>query len=245
MQNFTTRTIRDIAVELPQTTRVFESFKIDYCCGGRKMFLDACRNAGADPERVLEGLSKVLSAGDETNAATLLSAPLTGLIDHILDKHHVFTHYELQNLPPLMEKVARVHGENHAELLELRDLFTKLTDDLSMHLYKEEHVLFPYIKDLDSAVANKTTVRFPPFGTVRHPVQMMMAEHDIAGDILKEMRRVSNDYAIPEGACPSYAGLYNRFEALERDLHQHIHLENNVLFPRAAELEGAAFASAA
>lgn len=244
MQNFTTRTIRDIAVELPQTTRVFESFKIDYCCGGRKMFFDACRNANADPEKVIEGLNHVLDAPATPDQVRLASEPLTELIDHILDKHHTFTHDELRNLPPLMDKVARVHGEHHPELLELRNLLTNLASDLSMHMFKEENVLFPYIKDVDTAITQNRSLMYPPFGTVQHPIRMMMAEHDTAGDILKEMRRLSNDYTIPDGACPSYAGLYNRLEALERDLHEHIHLENNVLFPRAAELEETAFAAA-
>jgi regulator of cell morphogenesis and NO signaling len=241
MQDFTTRTIRDIAVELPQTTRVFESFKIDYCCGGRKNFLDACQNAGADPDKVLEGLSTVLNADATPDQNGRNTEPLTELVDYILDKHHVFTHYEISNLPALMDKVARVHGDHHPELLELRDQLTKLADDLTMHMYKEENVLFPFIKDLDTAVTTGTTVSRPPFGTVQHPIRMMMAEHDTDGDILKEMRRLSKDYTIPDGACPSYAGLYTRLEALEHDLHEHIHLENNVLFPRAAELEAAAF----
>lgn len=244
MQNFTTRTIREIAVELPQTTRVFESFKIDYCCGGRKMFFDACRNAGADPEKVIEGLKNVLDTKSASGSERLTPEPLTELIDHILEKHHRFTHDELRNLPPLMEKVVRVHGDHHPELNELKELLASLANDLSMHMYKEENVLFPYIKDVDSAVARGTSVGYPPFGTVQHPIRMMMSEHDTAGDILKEMRRLSNDYAIPDGACPSYAGLYNRLEALEHDLHEHIHLENNVLFPGAAELEKNAFAAA-
>ena len=241
MQNFTTRTIRDIAVEMPQTTRVFESFKIDYCCGGRKMFFDACRNAGADPEKVLAGLENMLNVAAKE---IVPSDSLTMLVDHILDKHHTFTHDEIRNLPPLMEKVARVHGEHHPELVEIRELLTSLANDLSMHMYKEEQVLFPYIKDLDTSVTRGTSMMYPPFGTVQHPIRMMMSEHDTAGDILKEMRRLSNDYTIPEGACPSYAGLYTRLEALEHDLHEHIHLENNVLFPRAAELEEATFAAA-
>jgi regulator of cell morphogenesis and NO signaling len=244
MQNLTARTVRDIALEMPQTTRVFESFKIDYCCGGRKMFLDACHNVGADPEKVLHEIENVLNADTAIDAAWLRSVSLTDLIDHILDKHHIFTSYELQNLPALMDKVARVHGDNHSELLEVRDLLTSLVDDLTMHMYKEENILFPYIKDIDAAVARGTSLRMPPFGTVQHPVSMMMAEHDSAGDILKQMRKVSNDYTLPEGACPSFTGLYNRFAALELDLHQHIHLENNALFPRAIELEETAFSTA-
>jgi len=241
MQNITSRTIRDIALELPQTTRIFESFKIDYCCGGRKMFTEACVNAGADPDAVLEAIESTFNSAADTDADRFVSLSLTALIEHIQGKHHVYTHYELENLRPLMAKVADRHGENHPELLKLRELFNALADDLSLHLYKEENILFPYILDLETASVNHLSARMPPFGTVQHPVAMMMSEHDTAGDILREMRQISNDYELPEGACPSYSGLFNRFVALEQDLHQHIHLENNLLFPRAVELERQAF----
>ena len=240
MLNITSRTVREIALEAPATTRVFESFKIDYCCGGRKPFVDACRNVGADPAEVLTQLEIVL-AEHKSNDAALKDMSLTGLIGHILEKHHKFTYAEIENLPALMDKVARVHGENHPELETLQSLFTDLCDDLAPHMYKEEQVLFPYILDLEARQLNGLSVQFPPFGTVKHPINMMMTEHDSVGDILREMRSVSKDYELPDGACPSYTGLFSRLEALELDLHQHIHLENNLLFPKAAEMEQAAF----
>lgn len=244
MQNLATRTVRDIALEMPQTTRIFESFKIDYCCGGRKPFLEACENAGADPVKVLKEIDRAVTVeGDDHDAAWHRDVQLTELVDHILEKHHVFTHYEINNLPALMEKVAGVHGKEHPELLEVRELVGKLAEDLSMHMYKEEKVLFPYIKDLEAADSNGTRPMRPPFATVQHPVRMMMMEHDTAGDILKDIRRLTRDFDLPEGACPSFTGLYSRLEGLELDLHKHIHLENNILFPRAIELEESAFSS--
>ena len=127
------------------------------------------------------------------------------------------------------------HGAGHPEVVSARTLFHRLCDDLKPHMYKEEAVLFPHIKALEQAVNRKTAMPFAPFGTVNNPVRMMMSEHDTAGDILRELRAATTDYAVPDDACMSYRALYEALEGFERDLHQHIHLENNVLFPRAVE----------
>ena len=237
MENLTIKTVREIALEMPITTRVFEQFKIDYCCGGRKPFLEACHSAGADPETVLQKIENVIEAGNLGELEWLKTTSLSDLIDYICEKHHTFTRIEIENLSPLMAKVASRHGENHPELFELEMVFRELCDDLSPHLVKEEKVLFPYIKQLEQAAVNSGAMNFPHFGTVRNPVGMMMMEHDTAGDLLRKMREISMEYKLPEGVCPSYTALYNRLEAFEKDLHQHIHLENNLLFPRAVELE--------
>ena len=242
MQNITTRTIREIAIESPATTRIFESHHIDYCCGGRVNFMDACHKAGVDPDIVKRDLEALLDA-DTLGETDYASKTLSELIDHILDTHHRFTYNELDRLQPLMDKVNKVHGDVHPELAKMSDLLDAMRDDLLPHMYKEEQVLFPYIKDLEYAKLNGMTPRYPPFGTVQHPIRMVMGEHDAVGDMLKEMRSISGNFAVPVGACPSYQGLLTRLEDLERDLHQHIHLENNVLFPRAAEMEAAAFRS--
>ena len=241
MQNLSTKTVREIALEVPVTTRVFEEFKIDYCCGGRRPFDEACRNAGADPDAVMEKIDKVLQTADPGEAEALKKVTLTELIRYIEDTHHVFTRQEINGLVPLMAKVASRHGENHPELLELEFVFNELCNDLMPHLEKEERVLFPFIENLERSSTKGVTTPMSCFGSVQNPVRMMMMEHDTAGDLLRRMRELSRDYAIPEGACPSYTGLYYRLEAFERDLHQHIHLENNLLFPKAVELEEAAF----
>jgi regulator of cell morphogenesis and NO signaling len=181
----------------------------------------------------IEGVTREPNSGPDW----LAGSDLEGLIDHLLDTHHVFTREEIVNLIPLMEKVVDRHGHHRPELPELKTLFTELANDLLSHLQKEEMVLFPYIRDIEAKYLRGLSSTFPPFGTVKHPVGVMMNEHDTAGDLLKAMRRVTNDYSLPEGACPSYAALYTRLEAFERDLHQHIHLENNLLFPKAIEIE--------
>lgn len=233
----TGKTIREIALEAPLTTRVFEEFKIDYCCGGRVHFAEACQNAGVDPRLVEQRLDTVIqSAG--TSADLIERSSPTDLIDHIVKTHHVFTRSELSRLLTLMEKVARKHGNGHPELLEMQEKLDALNTELLPHMAKEEMVLFPYIKELDNAKTRGRIAAPPHFGSVRNPVRMMMFEHDAAGEILRKMRDLSSDYKVPEGACPSFAALYAGLEDLEKDLHRHIHLENNVLFVQAIELEG-------
>jgi regulator of cell morphogenesis and NO signaling len=233
---FTNKTIREIALEAPLTTRVFEEFKIDYCCGGRVDFAEACQNAGVAPEIVQQKLESVMRSTVPA-AGPIENASVTELVNHIVNTHHVFTRTELERLGPLMEKVARKHGDSHTELFEIKEKFQALNEELLPHLAKEEMVLFPYIKELDSAWENSRSASTSHFGTVRNPVRMMMFEHDAAGELLRRMRELSSDYKPPEGACPSYGALYAGLEDLEKDLHRHIHLENNLLFVKAIELE--------
>jgi regulator of cell morphogenesis and NO signaling len=232
------KTIRDIAVEAPATTRVFEEFKIDYCCGGRRSLEDVCADTGIDPKVLIERIeSAILNSRTQVDLAHPEDKSPSDLIGYIIDKHHVFTARELERLTPLMAKVAKRHGELHPELHELYALFMDLAASLVPHMRKEEVVLFPYILQLDDAL--KAGLSAPPshFGTVQNPVRMMMSEHDTDGERLRQMRELTHDYTLPEGACPSFTALYAGLEDLERDLHRHIHLENNVLFPAAVELE--------
>lgn len=238
MQEITTKTIREIAVEIPFTTRIFEEFKIDYCCGGRKRFAEACEKAGVSPEVVKQRIEKALEAYGNSNEFDYPeNKTASELIDYIIEKHHVFTVKELTRFTNLMEKVCSRHGEQHPELLDLKEVFRLLCEDLIVHMRKEEMILFPFIKTLEASIDRNLAVEIPHFRTVRNPVRMMMTEHDAAGDFLSKMRDISKNYLLPEGACPSYSGLYFGLQDLEKDLHQHIHLENNALFPKAVELE--------
>lgn len=242
MNELSTKTIKEIALENPATVRVFQEFKIDFCCGGKRLFDDACQVAGADSQAVAE---KILAAlNSETAQIFPEKQSASDLIDYILETHHVFTRSEIERLTKLMNKVATRHGEAHRELFELQRVFQELCDELAPHMHKEERILFPYIKHLESSAKNNLASPRPPFGSVGNPVQMMISEHDAAGDLLRKMREITQDYALPEGACMSYRALFYGFEELEKDLHQHIHLENNVLFPQAIELESAVFAAA-
>ncbi|HWW76891.1 MAG TPA: iron-sulfur cluster repair di-iron protein [Pyrinomonadaceae bacterium] len=237
----TTKTVRELALEVPNATRVFERLKIDYCCGGGRQISEACAAAGVP----LDELSRLLDeeCADAAEARDFNAGPLSELIRHILDTHHVYTREESARIQALLEKVCGKHGENHPELSEVRAAFVRLDADLQPHLFKEEQILFPYILRLEAARANGGLPPFAPFGTVNNPVRMMMSEHDTAGDLLREIRAAARDFRAPDDACVSFRALYRALEDFEQDLHQHIHLENNVLFPRAVELEATAHAA--
>ncbi len=232
------KTIREIALEMPATTRVFEELKIDYCCGGNKNFKEACETANVSPRIVEEKISAVLSDKNERseNDFTDQVSP-NKLIDFIVAKHHAFTRDEITRLLPLMDKVARKHGQLHPELLEVKKAFDHLCEDLLPHMHKEELVLFPHIKKLEASEIADLPVPNAPFGTIQNPIRMMNMEHEVAGDLLKAIRKFANDFVPPEDGCPSYKALYFGLEELEKDLHRHIHLENNILFPLAVEME--------
>lgn len=242
MQNLYNKTVREIAVQFPQTTRVFEEFKIDYCCGGERNFGDACQLAGVAPGVVGLKIDAELARSDVDGDLDLPERKnASELVDYIVAKHHVFTTNEIARLMSLTEKVCRKHGALHGELMDIQTIFLALAGELAVHMVKEETMLFPYIKTLHSAVSSNLALAEPHFKTVRNPVRRMMSEHDAAGDFLSQMRRLSKNYALPEEACPSFRALYFGFEELEKDLHRHIHLENNVLFPQAVEMEQKVF----
>lgn len=231
----TDKTVRELAVEISGATRVFEKMGIDYCCGGGRSLADACAIAGIESKDVQIELT--LAAHGQPEGPNLQTTTLENLINHIVVKHHSFTRLELARLNALLEKVCAAYGESHRELWQIQALFVELTADLEIHMRKEEQVLFPYVIRMEAAVQQHMPLFHPPFGTVANPVRMMMAEHDRAGELLKEIRRLSANYTSPTEACMSYQTLYSALEALEKDLHQHIHLENNILFPRAVEME--------
>lgn len=232
-----TTTVREVAVQVPEATRLFEKLKIDYCCGGNRALDDACASAGIETADVLRMLEKAAQPTADEKPADFQQLPLPELITHILDKHHVYTKEEMSRLDLLFRKVVSVHGENHPELSKAGAAFARLCADLTPHMFKEERVLFPYIVAVASAAARNNPIPVPPFGTVNNPVRMMMMEHDTAGEILRELRALTSDYTTPADGCVSYKTLYEALEAFEGDLHQHIHLENNILFPRAIEME--------
>jgi regulator of cell morphogenesis and NO signaling len=229
------KTVRDLAVELPGATRVFERLGIDYCCDANQQLNDACAEAGITTQEVIDLIeNQSQSATEEPN---FRNTTATELIKYIVDKHHSFTKTELERLRLLIDKVCEVHGKNHAALSRVRSVFKTLSAELKPHMMKEECVLFPYIIKLEEAEKNNHPVSTPPFRTVAHPVAMMNVEHEGAGYLLKQMRQITSNYSVPADACTSYQTLYQALEAFEKDLHQHVHLESNILFPRALEME--------
>jgi regulator of cell morphogenesis and NO signaling len=231
------KTVRDLAVENPAATRVFEKFGIDYCCGGGKSLREACQTANIAPDKLLASLQEAAQPKGSNGNKDWSSELLGDLIDHIIETHHTYTREEISRLEPLVAKVCSVHGQRHPELLRIRELFGGLAQELHMHMMKEEQVLFPYISRMEEAVEEGRPILPPMFGTVQNPVEMMIHEHDSAGQALHEMRELGAGYTPPADACVSFQTLYRALDEFERDLHQHIHLENNILFPRAVEME--------
>jgi len=230
------KSVREVAVALPNATRVFEKTKIDYCCGGDQLLGAACAKAGID----LPTLEKMLEMSVEpASNANIVFQELAAveLVQYILEKHHVYTREEMERLEPLCDKVVNAHGANHSELLRIRDLLQQLFAELKGHMFREEQILFPFILALEGAREQNRPAPFAPFGTVNNPVRMMLMEHDTAGELLRELRKLTADYKVPPDVCISYKTFYEALEAFELDLHQHIHLENNVLFPKAIERE--------
>jgi regulator of cell morphogenesis and NO signaling len=233
----TTQTVGEIAADYPNATREFEKLGIDYCCGGNRTLGEACASAKISVDEALERLAKSTSAAPITSGSDWQNQPLTDLIAHITGKHHVFIREESPRIEALAAKVVSVHGKNHPELTQVQEIFAGVAAELSVHLMKEEQVLFPYVLRMEESVVSGEPVPPSMFGTVVNPVRMMMQEHDGAGDALRTLRSATKDYTLPDDTCISYRTLYQALQDYEADLHQHIHLENNILFPRAVAME--------
>lgn len=239
MNTYTAKTIRELALEHPSSPAILEGLGIDYCCGGHLLFEHACAKSGYSADAVVQKLEQAASAFEarKETATDWTLEPLADLIDHIVRTHHVYVRTASPRLLELANKVAAKHGTNHPALEQVKETFTALAEELSVHLMKEEQILFPYVNRSEESALQKEPA--PPsacFGSIENPIRMMMAEHDNAGEALRELRRLTNNYDIPADACMSYRALFQGLIELEADLHRHIHLENNILFPRAIEL---------
>jgi regulator of cell morphogenesis and NO signaling len=229
--------VGEIARENPSSVRVFETLGVDYCCGGRQTLKSVCADQNLDFDELLARLQ----AAAESVSPELRdwsAASLADVIEEILDRHHVYVRAESARLEAMITKVASRHPENQTYGAVLQH-FAELKAELSTHMLKEEQVLFPYLKQMESSVNRGAGVPAAFFGTVQRPVQAMMLEHDGAGDLMKQIRQLTNGYTPAESACPTTRAMLAGMEEFERDLHRHIHLENNILFPRAVKMEQA------
>ena len=235
--NFTTTTrVGDIAAANPGAKKVLEEGGVDYCCGGAKSLTEACMHTGVSAEEILRRLQENRQQVGPQDA-NWARAPLADLTKHIVEKHHKYVRGAVPRVTALLAKVKARHGENHPELAAIEREFLGLGQEMYAHMQKEEQILFPYIEKLERATEGREQLEPPFFQTVRRPVQVMMNEHDSAGQALHGMRRLSSGYHTPAEACESYREVYRSLEEFEADMHAHVHLENNILFPRAVELE--------
>lgn len=228
-------TVKELAVQMAGAARVFEQLGIDYCCGGNIPLREACDHAGLRLEDVLTSLQRAQQEPAPVEGWS--EAPLAALAAHIVEKHHAFTKAESSRLEALFAKVSAKHAASHPELASMQATFSELANELRTHMMKEEHILFPYLTAMERAVAEKRALPAVMFGSVENPVRAMMKEHDDAGAALRALRDASRGYVVPEDACVSYRELYRSLAAFETDMHTHVHLENNILFPRALEME--------
>jgi len=227
-----TATVGELVVERPSRARLFERLGIDYCCGGKVTLAHTCAKQGLDLEQVTQELQK-----EQQTAAPAgvdwATAPLSQLADHIEQTHHAYLKAELPRLNMLTEKVARVHGGRHQELVNLRHIFVGLKAEMEMHMMKEERILFPMCRDMEQSSG---PVSFH-CGSVSNPIAVMVREHEDAGDALAQMRQLTAGYTPPADACNTYRVMLAALAELEQDMHTHVHKENNILFPRAAAME--------
>jgi regulator of cell morphogenesis and NO signaling len=232
----TDQTVRDMALEQPSSIRVFEGFGINYCCGGRKSLSDACAEQNIPLDTVIAALEAASQIAEDTRK-DWTTEHLAALSAHIVATHHAYVKSELPRLAQLAQKVVNRHGDTQAELPVIQAKLRLLDEELLSHLAKEEAVLFPYIAKLERAASGDCPTPKNCFGTVAHPIAMMTQEHDSAEGLMTEIRTLSQGFTTPPGACPTYLAFYDGLREFSEDLHQHIHLENNILFPRAIALE--------
>jgi regulator of cell morphogenesis and NO signaling len=229
-------TLGELAAKDLRKAQVFKKYGLDFCCGGKKTVKEACAEKGLDVTKIEQELqqadklpsSRPIPYGDWS---------LDFLADYIVNTHHSYVLKTLPDLVAYSTKVAKVHGSSHPELIRINQLVREVEAELMGHMVKEEKILFPYIKVLVAAKTNGQPLQPVHFSSVQSPISVMEMEHELVGKNLEEIRKLSNDYFLPEDACASYSLLYRLLDEFEDDLHMHIHLENNILFPKALEVE--------
>lgn len=219
-----------------RTASVFKKYAIDFCCQGNRSIKDACIAKNLDANSVINDLNAI-NQEKMGDAIDFKSWPIDLLVDYIEKKHHRYVELSTQEIKPYLHKICQVHGEHHPELFEINEHFNATAGELAMHMKKEELVLFPFVRKMAKSKQDNTKIDTPHFGTVQNPVNMMMNEHTTEGDRFRKIESLSNNYTPPQDACNTYRVTFALLKEFEEDLHLHIHLENNILFPKTIELE--------
>jgi regulator of cell morphogenesis and NO signaling len=227
--------IGDIVAENFRTAKIFEGFGLDFCCGGKKTIETACMEKGISADAVIEALENS-EGGNQTDMRYDKWSP-DFLADYIVNNHHTYVLNAIPAIEQHLRKVISKHGEKHPQMEKVGSYFTSLKYELTAHMVKEEKMLFPYIKKMYYALQNSVAMSAPPFGSVGSPIKVMELEHEAAGSLMKQIGELTNNFTPPEDACTTFRILLKELDEFEQDLHMHIHLENNILFPKASELE--------
>ena len=230
-------TLGEIAAKDLRKAEVFKKYGLDFCCGGKKTVKEACAEKGLDVTIVEQELQTADKNVTGSRPLPYNEWSLDFLADYIVNIHHSYVKKTILDLRSYASKVASVHGSHHTELFAISQLTDEVCEELSSHMIKEEKVLFPYIKELVTAKNTAQPLHAAHFGTVQNPINMMEHEHEIVGNKLDQIRTLSKNYSLPEDACASYSYLFKTLDEFENDLHIHVHLENNILFPKALEIE--------
>jgi regulator of cell morphogenesis and NO signaling len=240
-ENITHLSLSEIVTNNFKSAAVFEKYGLDFCCHGNKSIPEACEEKGISVEEVLTQLKTINENKSEQNHEQYAQWALDFLADYIVYVHHKY----VRNIIPVMsahaDKATSKHGQNHPELVNVANNFIVVYKDLKQHMMKEEQLLFPYIKYLVNVQNNSAIPEVPFFGTIKNPIQMMEAEHESAGNLLIDIGTLTNNYTLPADVCNTFKVFYQELKDFEEDLHKHVHLENNILFPRSIELENKLF----
>ena len=231
------RTIRDIVANDFRTAAIFQRYGLDFCCRGNRTVEQACVEAGIQADAVQRDLEDATALPQVGCTPRFNSWDLPSLITYIVSNHHGFVRAQMPVIQGHADKVARVHGARHPEMVRVAGIFEQVVGEMTGHMMKEEQILFPFITRLAESVEAGAGAPPAPFGTVQNPIRMMELEHESAGDALAEIKQLTNGYRPPEDGCGTFVVLLQELEAFEEDLHRHVHLENNILFPKALRLE--------
>ena len=232
-------TVRAIVADDFRTAAVFEKYGIDFCCGGERLLGEACRERRLSYEDVAAELSKVAAAA-ATDVPRFGNWDAPALVSYIVANHHAYVRAAIPTLLERTRKIASVHGDRHPELDEVSAIFAGVAEEMTAHMFKEERILFPFILAMADATEAGEAMPPAPFGTVENPIRMMEREHESAGGSMARIRELTGGYRPPEDGCSTYTVCLQELEAFEADLHRHVHLENNILFPKARVLEAGA-----
>jgi regulator of cell morphogenesis and NO signaling len=228
--------LKDVILSNPAAAPILEKAGMDYCCGGKQTVGEACLKAGMPAEVLLERLREA-KGQISPELKDWTTATMGELARHIVNKHHSYVREANPRISDHLAKVAQKHGDNHPETQRIQDLFEVLANELMQHMQKEEMIVFPYVEQMSAAAESGTKLHPPFFGTVQNPVAMMIKEHDSAGELIGQIKELSGSFTAPADACTTFALVYRELEEYDHDLRLHIHLENNILFPRAVEME--------
>lgn len=236
MENLKNKTIGSFVAEDFRTAAVFSKYRIDFCCKGNRTVTEVCEKQNIDADALLENVLQVVQS-ENSESIDFNSWPLDLLADYIEKTHHRYVEEKMNVLLPFLDKLCKVHGANHPELFKINELFIGCAGELSQHMKKEELILFPFVKRMVKTKESDGVLSQPSFGTVSNPIAMMMHEHDNEGERFREIAELTNNYTPPADACTTYRVTFAMLKEFEADLHKHIHLENNILFPKAVTLE--------